>query len=957
MIFRLGFRQISFCMFLLGLALQLPAAARELEPDATLEGFPFSSPSSVAISADGRDVYAGGGRFGSPTPGFAWLRREPSTGALTFKRNHLSDEPETMVLALALSPDQLHLYVLTPARILLFGRAVDGTLSSFGAETLPAGFRGTDFELSPLGDRLLVFGRPVAHGPAELRAYGRSLSGALGLQQSLTGAAGGGAFLGNDLFVSGGILLRRSGGAWAAENIAALGEVRVIGDVLVSPDRRYAYLLGITGEFPHTDTEIFSLEMVGGQPLLAGRSEFSTNFELDITSLAINPASGDLYVASYDTNGGAAARIYHYRVADGGRIFAQAETLFDPNREYLGITGKDSLAFSADGGQLYTNFGGEPMALLAVDPAAGTLRYLPGAAGDHSYFDRPFKIVPTAFGHHYALTPNAILKLRWDGENVDLLSSRKVEAGGSGSARPPAIQDLVLTAGGGAGVLARGGYSVTIVERDRDDGELRLLEGTTLPVPGGIRHLAISPDGRYVYALGYGAISVFYLRRDTSTLVPVQVVPRGGHWLRLSDDGTKAMTVDAFGEHTFFERSVETGELTLAFFDYRGAETLKIHDAAFSRQGRLLYLFRAESFGASPRIEVVARQADGSWTTAQVLPVAHLEAGWQAVDATGSSLYRLSSAGLELSSLVGPAGLAKVAQLGPAELGGVGARMHKSFGENLSPLAVLENEGGLLMANEETGNLRFFRRGCGSRLAAGACLQRSRFRVEVDYLENDGDVWPAQALEIGSGDAQVYTFFDESNWEMMVKVLDGCALNGRFWVYAAASTDVGFEIRVADTWTGQRKTFRSAAGTPAPAITDGDAFATCSAADPGWDPEPPPRTPLHAGDGLVLDNRFEAEVSWTNHQGLPGRATGLQAAGTVRSGLFYFFSPDNWEMQVKVLNGCGLNDHYWVLGAATTDVGYELEVFDPVSGLTRTYDNIAGRASPAIIDLEAFPCN
>jgi hypothetical protein len=34
-----------------------------------------------------------------------------------------------------------------------------------------------------------------------------------------------------------------------------------------------------------------------------------------------------------------------------------------------------------------------------------------------------------------------------------------------------------------------------------------------------------------------------------------------------------------------------------------------------------------------------------------------------------------------------------------------------------------------------------------------------------------------------------------------------------------------------------------------------------------------------------------------------------------------------------------------------------LEVFDPVSGLTRSYDNIAGRASPAIIDLEAFPCN
>ena len=44
------------------------------------------------------------------------------------------------------------------------------------------------------------------------------------------------------------------------------------------------------------------------------------------------------------------------------------------------------------------------------------------------------------------------------------------------------------------------------------------------------------------------------------------------------------------------------------------------------------------------------------------------------------------------------------------------------------------------------------------------------------------------------------------------------------------------------------------------------------------------------------------------------------------SGLFYFFEPNNWEMLLKVLDGCGVNQHHWVFAATASDVGIELVV-------------------------------
>lgn len=65
---------------------------------------------------------------------------------------------------------------------------------------------------------------------------------------------------------------------------------------------------------------------------------------------------------------------------------------------------------------------------------------------------------------------------------------------------------------------------------------------------------------------------------------------------------------------------------------------------------------------------------------------------------------------------------------------------------------------------------------------------------------------------------------------MVVKVIDGCALNQRSWVFFAATTNVGFELRVTDTELGTTRSYTNPLGTAALPVQDTLAFA-CSPGD------------------------------------------------------------------------------------------------------------------------------
>ncbi len=108
------------------------------------------------------------------------------------------------------------------------------------------------------------------------------------------------------------------------------------------------------------------------------------------------------------------------------------------------------------------------------------------------------------------------------------------------------------------------------------------------------------------------------------------------------------------------------------------------------------------------------------------------------------------------------------------------------------------------------------------------CLNGGRFKVEVAWRTADGQSGPGHAVSL-TGDTGYFWFFDASNVEVVLKVLDACGLNQKFWIFAGGLTNVQVDLTVTDTRTGTVKTYRNTQGTPFQPIQDTGAFSTCNA--------------------------------------------------------------------------------------------------------------------------------
>lgn len=113
-------------------------------------------------------------------------------------------------------------------------------------------------------------------------------------------------------------------------------------------------------------------------------------------------------------------------------------------------------------------------------------------------------------------------------------------------------------------------------------------------------------------------------------------------------------------------------------------------------------------------------------------------------------------------------------------------------------------------------------------------------------------------------------------------------------------------------------------------------------------------TCIDAPTSLCLDNqRFLVQATFRTTAGGPlGSAQSVPLRAD--SGLFWFFGPENLELLVKVLDGCGVNARHWVFLAAATDVEYTVKVTDTENGAVKSYSNPLGLLSPARSDVDAF---
>ena len=105
------------------------------------------------------------------------------------------------------------------------------------------------------------------------------------------------------------------------------------------------------------------------------------------------------------------------------------------------------------------------------------------------------------------------------------------------------------------------------------------------------------------------------------------------------------------------------------------------------------------------------------------------------------------------------------------------------------------------------------------------CLSGGRFRVTAAWRSSAASGTGA-AVRL-TDDSGYFWFFSANNIEMVVKTLDGCGFNSRFWVFAGGLTNVEVILTVTDLHAGATRSYVNPLGTPFQPLQDTSAFPTC----------------------------------------------------------------------------------------------------------------------------------
>jgi PKD repeat protein len=233
------------------------------------------------------------------------------------------------------------------------------------------------------------------------------------------------------------------------------------------------------------------------------------------------------------------------------------------------------------------------------------------------------------------------------------------------------------------------------------------------------------------------------------------------------------------------------------------------------------------------------------------------------------------------------------------------------------------------------------------------CLDNNRFAVDVTWRTPQGQTGQGQAVQL-TRDTGYFWFFNNANVEMILKVLDACAVNQRFWVFAGGLTNVKVDITVTDTRAGTVKIYHNAQNTPFAPIQDTNAFNTCSVtAAAGAEENVSAAIGTPQGTALLLDaGRFKVEATWRTPQGQTG--SGQAVALTNDTGYFWFFNSENVEMVIKILNACTLNQRFWTFAGGLTNVKVDITVTDLQKGTSKVYHNAQNTPFAPIQDTNSF---
>ena len=108
----------------------------------------------------------------------------------------------------------------------------------------------------------------------------------------------------------------------------------------------------------------------------------------------------------------------------------------------------------------------------------------------------------------------------------------------------------------------------------------------------------------------------------------------------------------------------------------------------------------------------------------------------------------------------------------------------------------------------------------------GVCLLGGRFEVTARFSAPDGEAGNAHMVKL-TDDSGYMWFFSSANVEVVMKVLNGCGLNSKYWFFAGGLTNVDVVITVTDSQSGAIIQYHNKQGTAFQPIQDTSALSVC----------------------------------------------------------------------------------------------------------------------------------
>jgi hypothetical protein len=96
--------------------------------------------------------------------------------------------------------------------------------------------------------------------------------------------------------------------------------------------------------------------------------------------------------------------------------------------------------------------------------------------------------------------------------------------------------------------------------------------------------------------------------------------------------------------------------------------------------------------------------------------------------------------------------------------------------------------------------------------------------VESERVPDTGSLSRSGKRTYLSRDGGAFWIFEPENTEVFIKVLDGCSLNGHYWLFLSGLTDLGTNLQIWDYGSRQVRTISTEEGAPYPSLFDNQAF-------------------------------------------------------------------------------------------------------------------------------------